>query len=1273
MAKKNTKSRYWVDDNSILPEIVITPQGNYPVLDEAGNPARTVGAIQDINPNAHIYERVSIQPFMDNYIEGETNTAANQRADALDAQVVPHIGDFVSAAAKPLDALMPSRWVGLLDKDYDGLSAVDRFSRLFDENNRGLFINDNPYGLFSKQYAEEHPYWAMAGNMAFDVASTPFIWNGVNKIYNTGKTAVENVPNAMQFLNSPYTGKWTKFGNMEYRFKPGHLGINGTPIESRLFKKPKALRNSKGSIVPTVPEQQMAEEVETALPVRRTSPIYSEPITEGATSSSNRMAETLSPLQESTSGQIPSLRKFREMVRNNDRSVIDLAIADASNALGVDKQFILDYLKKEGIDINTENLHNLASDIRWKLGMEDRNGKIAFNPSYTLRRALKDTYIKALKNDPSIYQPTSDFIKKANLAIDDNKLIEKLADEYLPYLDNTEMNNVFIENILDSSKAFLDVLDNNPDLLRSHLPSYVRDFATKYNLTLEELRNIISGSNDYLVRTTISDWNNTRGYHPNIKQAAGYTPHYDANSGLGIDPISALFVMSRRGSSVHPNISRGDDLRAVADRTKYIFNEAMRPENHFKILESLGTSFSTDSGPLIISRAKKLSNARASRGAFPGAIFPKREYRSSNSFGNVNLGTADAPRIGRVFGASPSPEEILSYPSRQEAVNNMNYKLADFYLTLEKNSQGIPNMPVYGFDTQLLEAVRNAKGNFDLLTPELKQAALNAKFSNGKTPLFAAFPENSDYMNFPDIDIIFSNGGPLTLANKFKDGGSKDDYSTWKKKIGDYKGIIVDGDDTYDYYNFFKDNPQMAWDMLNDNPEAHFTDKYKTPNHPTYSNESIYSRTPYIQGGTWNDYSPTVMEQKWNYALSPSQVNSNWDVERTINYLSEAENEGAYVTDSNGRYPIVDGTVLGGTLTPVTITPNSHSQGGSLKSVSWNDLSMREKADIIRVGVKHGLNRLDDIKSKYNEFAEGSNLEDINLYGKGGKKNSSNRAITISPNVYKAMKFFMDRGMPRVGAAGLVGGFMRESSGSLSPNALNPSSKAIGIAQWLGSRKKELIRRYGSNPTFEQQLEFVWHELNTNYKRALRELMSAKTPTQAADAALGWYEFSVGPMGAVKAFNDTGQDGWGALHKGRRFTHAILGAPYQMPQDNSVQEVQQPMYPQQQYNQPVVMPQNPYPMPMPTVNYQKLAMQQMEMLQRDQEERARQAEYLAEKEQREAERDRRMGMLNLVMSMGAPEESNDNFFNSMLGLAMNNNAKKEETDYSSFNPFSLTV
>lgn len=37
----------------------------------------------------------------------------------------------------------------------------------------------------------------------------------------------------MRLFNSPLTGNWTRIGNREYRFKPGYLGMNGTPVESR--------------------------------------------------------------------------------------------------------------------------------------------------------------------------------------------------------------------------------------------------------------------------------------------------------------------------------------------------------------------------------------------------------------------------------------------------------------------------------------------------------------------------------------------------------------------------------------------------------------------------------------------------------------------------------------------------------------------------------------------------------------------------------------------------------------------------------------------------------------------------------------------------------------------------------------------------------------------------------------------------------------------------------------------------------------------------------
>ena len=75
-------------------------------------------------------------------------------------------------------------------------------------------------------------------------------------------------------------------------------------------------------------------------------------------------------------------------------------------------------------------------------------------------------------------------------------------------------------------------------------------------------------------------------------------------------------------------------------------------------------------------------------------------------------------------------------------------------------------------------------------------------------------------------------------------------YWDWKRKIEEYKGLNIDQDDTYDYRGFYNEDPVRAYQMLEDNPDAHFIDKYKTPKHPTFSDESIYSNetTP---GGHW--------------------------------------------------------------------------------------------------------------------------------------------------------------------------------------------------------------------------------------------------------------------------------------------------------------------------------------------------------------------------------------------------------------------------------------
>jgi N12 class adenine-specific DNA methylase len=67
------------------------------------------------------------------------------------------------------------------------------------------------------------------------------------------------------------------------------------------------------------------------------------------------------------------------------------------------------------------------------------------------------------------------------------------------------------------------------------------------------------------------------------------------------------------------------------------------------------------------------------------------------------------------------------------------------------------------------------------------------------------------------------------------------------------------------------------------------------------------------------------------------------------------------------------------------------------------------------------------------------------------------------------------RGIPEHIARGVSAGTIAEANGD--PTALNKQSGAFGIGQWLGPRKDELFRRYGSNPSLDQQLDFLVYEL----------------------------------------------------------------------------------------------------------------------------------------------------------------------------------------------------
>lgn len=107
-------------------------------------------------------------------------------------------------------------------------------------------------------------------------------------------------------------------------------------------------------------------------------------------------------------------------------------------------------------------------------------------------------------------------------------------------------------------------------------------------------------------------------------------------------------------------------------------------------------------------------------------------------------------------------------------------------------------------------------------------------------------------------------------------------------------------------------------------------------------------------------------------------------------------------------------------------------------------------------------------------------------YTKGG-------AATLKGDI---IDFFVRNGVPQHVARGIAAGIESESSGD--HKAVNPSSGALGLGQWLGPRKAELIRRYGNNPTREQQLEFLLSELKGGDKGG-PAVLSAKDEAQAVD------------------------------------------------------------------------------------------------------------------------------------------------------------------------------
>ena len=144
---------------------------------------------------------------------------------------------------------------------------------------------------------------------------------------------------------------------------------------------------------------------------------------------------------------------------------------------------------------------------------------------------------------------------------------------------------------------------------------------------------------------------------------------------------------------------------------------------------------------------------------------------------------------------------------------------------------------------------------------------------------------------------------------------------------------------------------------------------------------------------------------------------------------------------------------------------------------------------------QENLDRIQSINQKKEGFAGWNTLE------QDTQEVSDDRTPTGS----QIVNFFMNKGLTKNQAKGIYGNIMQESGGK--HNIVSRDGhNSYGLAQWTGTRKTRLFSKYGTNPTVNQQLEYLWDELNSTEKGALNALRNTSTVADATKVFMQKFE-----------------------------------------------------------------------------------------------------------------------------------------------------------------------
>lgn len=210
---------------------------------------------------------------------------------------------------------------------------------------------------------------------------------------------------------------------------------------------------------------------------------------------------------------------------------------------------------------------------------------------------------------------------------------------------------------------------------------------------------------------------------------------------------------------------------------------------------------------------------------------------------------------------------------------------------------------------------------------------------------------------------------------------------------------------------------------------------------------------------------------------------------------------------------------------------------------AWDELSLADKAKMMEVAVRNGIANLQEIRKKYNEFAEGGNL-----YGPGGDISSENLK-TPSLNESKRMGVMVGVA-PFVRPKGFIGGTPAETRDKYWQTDTEMRILTDSVANQYGINPDLLRSRLDHEGfTDERVADINAEQTREDFKASLGEELFKKRSNPYVATKLASEEFGLDDVadyinnGTVNLINERWGDGLAANEKGRD-TNVAVGDTY---------------------------------------------------------------------------------------------------------------------------------